>query len=137
MPGVGGTFSGVLKDSKRKGWGCGGDENKFYAAPSTSACDPENASMSSPNKSRSSSLDVLQVSDTFCFPIYLCFILISCSSVKAEQMLHGFSLVTQGSSPLPASLQVGHQLCISKGKQKCRHLDDLGLIELVWWKDIF
>ena len=72
------------------------DENKFYAAPSTSACDPENASMSSPNKSRSSSLDVLQVSDTFCFPTYLrlCFILISCSSVKAEQILHGFSLVT-------------------------------------------
>ena len=99
VPGVGGTVSIVLKDkdSKRKGWGCGGDENTFSAAPSRS-----------PNKS-SSSLDVLQVLDTFCFLTYLrlCFILISCSSVKAEQILHGFSLVTQESAPLPASLQDG------------------------------
>ena len=54
-------------DSKCKGWGRG-DENKFSAAPSRSACDPVKASTSSsPNKS-SSSLDVLQVSATFCFP---------------------------------------------------------------------
>ena len=45
--------------SKRKGWGRGRDENKFSAAPSRSACEPENTSMSSsPNKS-SSSLDYL------------------------------------------------------------------------------
>ena len=59
-----------------------------------------------PNKS-SASLDVLDVSATFCFRTYLrlCFILISCSSVNTEQILHSFSIVTQGSSPSPASLQ--------------------------------
>ena len=38
VPGVGGTVCGVFndKDSKRKGWGRGGEENKFSAAPSTS-----------------------------------------------------------------------------------------------------
>ena len=58
VPGVGGTVCGVFADniSKRKDWDHGGDANKFSAAPSRSACDPENASMSSsPNKS--SSLD--------------------------------------------------------------------------------
>ena len=56
--GVGGTVCGVPKekDSKHKGWGHGEDENK-----------PEKASTSStPNKSNSS-LEVLQVSATFCF----------------------------------------------------------------------
>ena len=39
VPGVGGTVCGVLidKDSKRKGWGRGGEENKVSAAPSKSA----------------------------------------------------------------------------------------------------
>ena len=39
VPGVGGTACGVFndKDLKRKGWGCGGEENKLSAAPSRSA----------------------------------------------------------------------------------------------------
>ena len=75
VPGVGGTVWGVLKDkdSKCKGWGRGGNENKLSAAPPRSAWEPENASISSRNKS----------------------------------ILHGISFVTQGSSPLPASLHVG------------------------------
>ena len=96
---VGGTVCGVFNDnvSKRKGWGSGGDKNKFSAAPSRSACEPENASMSSsPNKSSSS----LDVSVTFCFLTYLHLFLIlrSCSPVNVLQILHGFSCVTQGSS---------------------------------------
>ena len=27
--------------------------------------------------------------------------------------------------------------CVSKTKQKCLHLDDLGFLELVLWEDIF
>ena len=45
------------------GWGRGGEENKLLAAPSRSVGELENASVSSPNKSRSSSLLVLQGSD--------------------------------------------------------------------------
>ena len=94
VPGVGGTVWGVLKDkdSKRKGSGHGGDENKVSAAPSRSAWDPEKASTSSHKKSISLSLDVLQVSDTFCFLTYLllCFILRSCSSEKAENIARFF-----------------------------------------------
>ena len=39
VPGVGGTVQGVLsdRDSKCNGWGRGGEENKFSAAPSRSA----------------------------------------------------------------------------------------------------
>ena len=39
VPGVGGTVYAVFndKDSKRKGWGHGGEENKLPAAPSRSA----------------------------------------------------------------------------------------------------
>ena len=39
VPGVGGTVCGVFndKDSKRTGWGRGGEENKLSAAPSRSA----------------------------------------------------------------------------------------------------
>ena len=105
MPGVGGTVCGVFNDnvSKHKGWGHG-DENKFSAAPLRSACEPENASMSSSPKKSSSSLDV---SVTFCFLTYLRLFLIlrRCSSVL--QILRGFACVTQGSSTLPASLEAG------------------------------
>ena len=39
---------------------------------------------------------------------YACFLILSnCSSEKPEQISHGFSRVTQGSSPLLASLQAG------------------------------
>ena len=95
------------KDSKRKGWGRGGEENKLSAAPSRSASEPEKASPSSHNRSRSSLL--VFKSDAFCFLIYrcLCLIFICCSSVKLEQILQEGWLVTQGSSPLPDSLQVG------------------------------
>ena len=44
--------------------------------------------------------------------------------------------MTQGSSPLPDSLQVGQKLCVSNGKQKCLQLPDLGLSLFVWWEDI-
>ena len=48
VTGVGRTFCGVFNDnvSKHKGWGHGGDENKFSAALSRSACDPEKSSTS-------------------------------------------------------------------------------------------
>ena len=51
-----------------------------------------------PRHPPTSSVDEVQVSDTFCFLTYLClcFILISYFSVKAEQILHGFSLVHKG-----------------------------------------
>ena len=90
----------------------GMEEIKFSATPSRSACEPENAStLSSPNKS-----STLDVSVTFCFLTYLHLFLIlrSCSSAKVLQILHGFSLVTQGSSPLPASLQAGHSYVCQK-----------------------
>ena len=90
------------------------------------------------NKSRLSSLLVLQGSEAFCFLTYLrlCLILICCSSEKFVQILHGDWFVTQGSSPLPDTLHVGKKLWVSNRKQKCRHLDDLGFA-LVWWEDIF
>ena len=107
MPGVGGTvLGGVFNDkaSKRRGWGHGGDANKLSAAPSGSVCEPEkDSTSSSPNRSKSSSLDV---SVAFCFRTYLLLFLILriCSSEKPEQISHCFSKVTQGSSPLLASL---------------------------------
>ena len=61
------------------------EEKKInYLAPSRSALEPENASTSSPNKSRSSSLLVLEGSNAFCFltNLCLCLILTCFSSVK-------------------------------------------------------
>ena len=48
-------------------------------------------------------------------------------------MSHGDSRVTQGSSPLFASLQEGQQLWLSNGRQKCRQFKDLGFSLLVLW----
>ena len=109
VPGVGGTvFAGVLRDNELKGRGCGsgGDVNKLSAALSRSALEPVNESTSSP--SRSSSSFEVTVRD-FCFLIYrlLCEIFDICSLVKEPHIGQGFSKVTQGSSPLPDSLQVG------------------------------
>ena len=81
---------------------------------------------SSPSKSSSSSFEV----SAFCF---LFFILRICSSQKPEQMSHGDSRVTQGSSPLFASLQEGQKLWLSNGRQKCLHFKDLGLSLLILW----
>ena len=39
--------------------------------------------------------------------LFLCEILVNCSSIKEVQISQGEMKVTQGSSPLPASLQVG------------------------------
>ena len=64
----------------------------------------EDSTSSSPKRSKSSSLDV---SVAFCFRMYLRLFLIlsNCSLEKLEQISHGFSRVTQGSSPLLDSLQ--------------------------------
>ena len=49
---------------------------------------------------------------------FLWVILVNCSSVNEEQIGQEDNRVTHGSSPLPASLQVGQKLCVSNGWQK-------------------
>ena len=88
--GQSGVFNHV---SKRKGWGCGGDEISFLQHPQGLPVN-QKTSHHHPHKSSSS----LDASVTFCFLTYLHLFLIlrSCSSVNVLQILQGFSLVTQG-----------------------------------------
>ena len=94
----------------------------------------KDSTSSSPKRSSLSSLEESLVLG-FWFLSVSCVILINCSSEKLAQMPQGVSKVTQGSSPLPDSQQVGQSLCLSKEKQKCLHFKDLGLSLLVWWED--
>ena len=131
VPGVDGTdFAGVFngKASKARGWRCGGGVKRWSAALSRSACEPEKDSTSwSPNRSNSSSF--LGMSDFFFLTyLFLWVILIICSSVKEAQILQSEIKVTQGSSPLPASLHVGQKLCVSKEWQKWWQFKNSGLI---------
>ena len=102
------------------GGGGGGEVKRLSAAHSRSALDPVKESPSPSPKRSSSSLELVVA---FCFFRYrfLFEIFCNCSSVKDVQISQGVSKVTQGSSPLPASLQVGQKLCVSKLKQKWRH----------------
>ena len=129
VPGVGGiVLAGVFKDRELKARGCGrgGEVKRLSAAHSRSALDPVKESPSPSPKRSSSSLELVVA---FCFFKYRFrfWIFCNCSSVKDVQISQGVSKVTQGSSPLPASLQVGQKLCVSKLKQKWRHFCALGL----------
>ena len=114
------------RELKARGCGRGGEVKRLSAAHSRSALDPVKESPSPSPKRSSSSLELVVA---FCFFKYRFrfWIFCSCSSVKDVQILQGVSKVTQGSSPLPASLQVGQKLCLSKLKQKWRHFCALGL----------
>ena len=103
----------------------GGEVKRLSAAHSRSALDPVKESPSPSPKRSSSSLELVVA---FCFFKYRFrfWIFCSCSSEKDVQISQGVSKVTQGSSPLPASLQVGQKLCVSKLKQKWRHFCALG-----------
>ena len=87
VTGVGGTVCVDFNKNLRRRE----NENKFSAAPSRSACDPEKYSSSSPDKSSSS----LDVSTTFCCRTYLrlFWILISCSSENELQILQELSFL--------------------------------------------
>ena len=118
-------FQGQRTEGKRL-WTGGGEVKRLSAAHSRSALDPVKESPSPSPKRSSSSLELVVA---FCFFKYRFrfWIFCSCSSVKDVQISQGVSKVTQGSSPLPASLQVGQKLCVSKLKQKWRHFCALGL----------
>ena len=121
---LGWRFQGQGTEGKRL-W-TGGEVKRLSAAHSRSALDPVKESPSPSPKRSSSSLELVVA---FCFFKYRFrfWIFCNCSSVKDVQISQGVSKVTQGSSPLPASLQVGQKLCVSKLKQKWRHFCALGL----------
>ena len=88
------------------------------AAISSSACEPPKDSIElSPNNSEPMSSALSFLSD-FLEQRFLWAILVICSSVNEEQIVQEETRVTHGSSPLPASLQVGQKLCVSNGWQK-------------------
>ena len=83
------------------------DVNKLSAALSRSALEQVNESTSSPSRSNSSSFEITVRHFYFLIYRFLCEIFDICSSVKEPHIWQGFSKVTQGSSPLSDSLQVG------------------------------
>ena len=78
------------------------------AATSSSAYEPlKDSTELSPKRSESLSTFLSAFMSPLLTYIFLCVIFVNCSSVNEEQISQGDILVTQGSSPLPASLQVG------------------------------
>ena len=131
--GLGWCFQGQGTEGKRLwtgGWG------KKAISSTLEVCIGSSEGIPSPSPKRSSSS--LELVVAFCFFRYrfLFEIFCNCPSVKDVQISQGVSKVTQGSSPLPASLQVGQKLCVSKLKQKWRHFWALGLSLFAWWRDI-